>query len=76
MFEFLMDMGNYEDRKIARTEYSDDFFISTCRVSDGSHPFETAVCHPEYNYGKHVIVEFYDSEEDAEQGTDSAVSSS
>lgn len=60
-------MGNYENRKVGR----DDFpwgFISTCSVTDGAHPYETAVEHTAYNDGKLVIVEAYDSKDDAELG--------
>lgn len=69
MFEFPNDVGNYEDRRIARDDLTDDFYISTCRVSDGDHPYETAVAHPEYGgNGGMVIVEAYDTAVEATTG--------
>ncbi len=68
MFDFFLDVGNYESRKIARYEGNNDFFISTAAVSDGEQPYETAVCHPEYNGGEHVIVAAYPTRETAEKG--------
>ena len=68
MFEFINDMGNYQDRKIDRTDIADDFFISTAKVSDGSQPYETGIAHPEYNDGKVIIVEAYDTKDQAKKG--------
>lgn len=67
MFGFLDMMSNYEDRKVARNDF-DWGFVSTASVTDGAHQFETAVKHDRYNSGKIVIVEHYDSKEDAEAG--------
>lgn len=71
MFGNLMGMmemlGNYEDRKVARYEKS-DLLVSTAQVTDSDYPFETAVGHPNYNKGKLVIVEHYESRVAAEQG--------
>ena len=67
LFAFVNDIGNYEDRKVAR----DDFkwgFISTARVSDGRKPFETAIKHPNYNKGSMVIVESYLTKQEALKG--------
>ena len=69
MFDFILDMGNYNDRVVGR--FDDDrsgLMVSTCRVSDGVHPIETAVKHPDYNDGKMVIVEGYDDPESARAG--------
>lgn len=67
MFNFLKDVGNYEDRKVGR--YDDgDISISTCAVSDGSKPFETAISHPDYNNNGWIIVESYDTREEAKNG--------
>ena len=69
MFEFLFDAGNYERRRVGRWDNeSGDMMVSTASVSDGDHPYETAFQHPEYNQGKMVIVEAYDSRGDAESG--------
>lgn len=65
---FGIDMiGNYDSRKIGRDDY-DWGFISTCRVSDGDKPYETAVEHKSYNNGKMVIVESYDTKDEAKAG--------
>lgn len=67
IFNFESDIGNYEERKIGR----DDFawgFISTARVSDGVKPFETAVEHGNYNDGRMVIVDHYDTKAQAITG--------
>lgn len=66
MFNFLLDAGNYEQRKIAKDEF-DWGFISTCRVSDGVKDFETAVQHKRYG-GSMTIVENYDTAEEAAEG--------
>lgn len=67
MFSFLKDTDNYEDRKVARFEQG-DVLVSTARVSDSLQPFETAVAHPDYNNGKLVIVQMYDTKEEASIG--------
>lgn len=72
MFNFLLDAGNYESRAVARFE-KDNMIIDTASVSDGEHPYETGVCHPEYNDGKWVIVEAYDTKQDAQRGHDAWV---
>ena len=67
MFDFIQDFGNYQDRVVGRYD-GDGTMVSTARVSDGSHPYETAFQHPDYNDGKMVIVEAYDSKELAAEG--------
>jgi len=74
MFEFLLDAGNYEDRKIDKTEFNWGY-ISTCRVSDGRQPYETAICSNEYaksdeltNTSGMIIIESYDSIKNAKSG--------
>jgi len=69
MFGFASDMGNYEVRKIARFEEG-NLFVDTCSVSDGRQNYETAVEHPEYNDGRMVVVEAYDTPEEAQEGHD------
>lgn len=64
MFGFLFDKHNYEQRKVARFEQH-DIIVSTAAVSDGSQPYETGVYHPRYNDGKCIIVEAYDTIEEA-----------
>lgn len=69
LFDFLNDMYNYDSRKIDRYDDEDKgLCIDTCRVSDGEQDYETAVAHPEYHDGKFVIVEAYDTPEEAQIG--------
>lgn len=67
MFSFLDMMSNYEDRKVDNFEEG-DLFIDTCAVNDSAKPYETAIGHPNYNDGKLVIVELYDTKEQAQEG--------
>ena len=67
LFDFMVDFGNHEERKID-TYRQDGLFVDTCRVSDSSKPYETAVCHPAYNDDKLVIVELYDTIKEAKIG--------
>jgi len=69
MFDFMSMVGTHNDRKIDRYE-KDGLFIDTCRVNDGKQPYETAVEHPAYNGGNMVIVEAYDTKEEAQEGHD------
>ena len=63
--DMLGMMGNYEERKVALyNEYG--LCVSTAKVTDGDHPFETAIQHPQYDRGNHITVEAYDSREDAQ----------
>lgn len=69
MFGSMFAMaGNYEQRCVGRHDIDDHTFISTAEIYDGSHPYETGVKHPEYNDGSMVIVEAYDTREEAEAG--------
>ena len=67
LFDFLSDIDNYEDRKVDSYK-KDDLFVDTCRVSDSTKPFETAVSHPAFNDNNLIIVELYDTEEAAKEG--------
>lgn len=67
MFNFFDMVGNYEERKVDRYE-SGFLVIDTAAVTDSEMPFETAVQHPKYNYGKWVIVETYMTKELAQEG--------
>jgi len=66
-FDFLSMMGNYEQRKVAHYE-KDDLIIDTCAVTDSDEPYETGIEYPKYNNGEWVIVEMYNSKEEAEKG--------
>ncbi len=69
MFNFFDMVGNYEQRKVANFT-KDELVIDTASVTDGDHPYETGILHPEYNDGDWIIVEAYDSKEDAQRGHD------
>lgn len=49
---------------------SEETEIITFMVNDSEDPFETSVSHPEYNYGRWIIVESYSCREDAIVGHD------
>lgn len=68
MFSFLTSMYNYESRKVGRDEF-DWGFVSTCSVPDGDHLYETGVSHDKFREdGNLIIVEAYDTKEDAIAG--------
>lgn len=67
MFDFFSMEGTYNTRRIERYEEG-DVFVSTARVTDSDKPFETAIAHPAYNGGKLVVVELYDTRDEAQQG--------
>lgn len=69
MFGFLDMANNYDQRKVDCFEKG-DLVVGTVAVSDGKQPYETGVQHPAYNDGKWVIVEGYDTKEDAQAGHD------
>lgn len=69
MLDFFDMMGNYELRAVARFE-QDGLVIDTCAVTDAAQPYETGICHPSYNDGKWIIVELYDTREEAQIGHD------
>ncbi len=59
--------GTAEQRRVAVYQKG-DILVSTMRVVDSQQPFETAVEHPEYNGGDIIIVEMYQTREDAAAG--------
>ncbi len=72
MFGFLADVGNYDERKVAN--FTDGSLqVDTVAVSDSDQPYETAVMHPRYNDGKWVIVQMYETKDDASFGHDAWV---
>lgn len=61
--------ASYPRRVVAHYENPESgLLISTASVTDGFKPFETGVTHPRYNSGKWMIVEAYETEEQAESG--------
>ena len=74
MFNFFMDIDSYEDRKVGRYE-REDLKISTAEVSDCRQPYETAIFDEHYKKGDWMIVEHYDTIEEAKLGHDKWVNS-
>ncbi len=67
MFEFMDMIGNYEERKVDRFSKG-NLIVDTCSVTDSDKPFETAVKHPKFNQEKWIVVELYDTKEEAQEG--------
>lgn len=67
MFDFLSMADNYEQRKVARYE-KDNLIVDTCSANDSEQPYETGISHKSYNNGEWIVVETYDTQEQAEQG--------
>ena len=67
MFNFLSMEGTHDLRKVDTYE-KENLFVDTCRVTDSDQPYETAVQHPKYNKNKLVIVEMYNTKEEAQKG--------
>jgi len=67
MFNFLSMANDYSDRAVDRYE-ADGMIIDTAYVTDGDKSYETGICHPEYNKGNWVIVEAYDTKDEAKEG--------
>jgi len=67
MFGFFDMAFNYESRKVANTVIG-GATIDTAAVTDSARPYETGIAHPDYNGGSWIIVELYDSKEQAELG--------
>ena len=69
LFDFLEMSGNYEERKVAN--YSEGkLVVDTCAVTDSSKPYETGITHPDYKDGDWIVVELYDTKEQALEGHD------
>ena len=69
MFSWL---STRTQEKVGRYEH-DHLIIDTCSVPDGDRDYETAVSSPEYNSGQWVVVEAYNTFEDAKKGHESWV---
>lgn len=67
MFRFLDMLDDYDERKVYRHEF-DDLIIDTALVNDGNQPYETGIKSPLYNNNEWVIVEAYDTKEQAQEG--------
>ena len=71
LFGFFSMANDYEQRAVARHDDAHSgLIIDTCRITDSAHNYETGIVHPLYNDGKWVIVEVYDTAEEARSGHD------
>lgn len=69
IFDFMSMANNYEQRLV--DNYEDDILIvDTCLVTDGEKQYETAIQHPDYYKDKWIVVEAYDTKEEAQVGHD------
>jgi len=69
--EFVKDLLNdWKEEREQANKTADNLIVDTCAVTDAEQPFETGVSHPAYNDREWVIVEMYDTEEQARQGHD------
>jgi len=64
MFNFFSMADNYEDRKIDNTIINETE-IDTVAVYDSEQPFETGIKSSLYNDNQWIIVEMYDTKEEA-----------
>lgn len=69
MFNFLSMVGNYKERLVANYNQN-GVEVDTVLVTDSSKPYETGVRCSQYNSGRWVIVELYDTKEQAQAGHD------
>lgn len=60
--------ATYQQRNVDWFDGGPSFFIDTSAVYDAIQPFETAVKHPRYNDGKLIIVESYNTRDEARLG--------
>src|SRR3990167_9952930 len=68
-FNFFAMAGNHEERVV--DNFTDgNMTIDTCRVTDGSRPYDTGIQHPNYGDGSWIIVEAYDTKDEAQIGHD------
>ncbi len=69
MFDFLDMADNYEERKVnCYRDKEVGLCVDTCMVTDSEKDYETAIGHPQYNDGKWVIVELYNTKEETQEG--------
>lgn len=71
--DFLSMMNNHEKRVVDNYDEKGDetgLVVDTCAVSDSDQPFETGIKDPRYNNDEWIIVEMYDSKEEAQTGHD------
>lgn len=77
MFDFfdgqIKMIGNLEERMVDRYE-TEGLTVSTVLVYDGVKPYETAIKSPMYNNDEWIVVQNYDSKEEAQEGHNQWVS--
>jgi hypothetical protein len=63
----ISSMGStYEQRKVERFEDSKrHIVVDTAAVTDSDKPYETAIKHPKYNGGNWIVVQLYNTKEEA-----------
>lgn len=66
-FNFFDMADDYAERCVANFKKG-KLTVDTCAVRDSDWDYETGVQHPEYNNGKWVIVQGYDSKKEALAG--------
>lgn len=69
MFDYFDMKDNHDEREVAHFN-GKDLVVDTCLVTDSTKPYETAISHPAYNQGRWVVVELYETKEEAQQGHD------
>ena len=60
----LATAAPHSEREIAHDE-TEDLVVDTVAVNDSEQPFETGIKHPLYNDGRWIIVEMYNTKEEA-----------
>lgn len=67
MFDFLSMANNYESRKV-QNDVVNGVTIDTAAVTDSDQPYETGIQHSNYKDGNWIIVEMYDTKDEAISG--------
>ena len=67
MLDFMNMADNYEER-LVENYTKGGLQVDTCAITDSDQPFETGILHPKYNNGNWVIVQMYDTKEEARTG--------
>lgn len=70
MFEDMMEMFDTYKARAVDNYTKGKLFIDTALVTDSEQDYETAVEHPKYDDGDMIIVEMYDTKEEAQAGHD------
>ena len=70
MLSFFDMENNYEERVVDNYEGKGELVVDTAAVTDSEQDYETGISHPKYNDGKWVIIELYDTKDEAQVGHD------